>query len=264
MGTAATLERSGDMSTRILREVREPGVHQSISVHHDIYGVPTPSARHLQGDPPESLLQAWAPQNPCSGDQLRGPTRRGGACFTRDLGLTSRTFSLDVRARPSRDRHRSHPAERGSPPLRPGRESPSRSSAPRTWGECQPFRRARSKPLRCRSAVRRRISRSAIRGHTRSPPCRCDGISSPARAHYATVAHCPPVCSRWVFNSALEPSFVRDNPAILRDRRGRGGQGHGGNPRSIAKDIAPDAGRGRNHQTTWPRSAQPRQVSTTT
>ena len=195
---------------------------------------------------------------------VRGPTRRGGACFTRDLGLTSRTFSLDVRARPSRDRHRSHPAERGSPPLRPGRESPSRSSAPRTWGECQPFRRARSKPLRCRSAVRRRISRSAIRGHTRSPPCRCDGISSPARAHYATLAHCPPLCSRWVFNSALEPSFVRDNPAILRDRRRRDGQGHGGNPRSIAKDIAPDAGRGRNHQTTWPRSAQPRQVSTTT
>jgi hypothetical protein len=34
---------------------------QSISVHHDIYGDPAPARVTFKVNPPESILQAWAP-----------------------------------------------------------------------------------------------------------------------------------------------------------------------------------------------------------
>lgn len=81
-------------------------------------------------------------------------------------------------------------------------------------------------------------------------------MSSSVRTHHSTVAHCPPVCSRWVFNSAPEPSwyvFVRASCGAGEDGVG---QGDGGTPCLIATDIAFDACRRRNRQRTSPRSAQ--------
>ena len=58
-----------------------------VSVRRDLYRETAPIAHHLQGDPPESILQAFSnPKNPCSGGQSSGPDHRGRCCFMTNPG----------------------------------------------------------------------------------------------------------------------------------------------------------------------------------
>jgi len=68
--------------------------HQPVSVRRDFYGNPAPSVRHLQGDPPESVLRASTTRRiPARADSQAAPTIGAAAA------------SCTIRARSRRSPH---------------------------------------------------------------------------------------------------------------------------------------------------------------
>jgi hypothetical protein len=209
-----------------------------MSVHHEIHGAPTPSARHLQGEFSRVDSAGLSTHRiPRSGDQLRGPTPRGGADFTHDLGggsawMSSPNFagspSLSFRG----TRKYSAPARDESYQAGPRHRAPwARVARPSALRGRNPF----DLELLITDEYRDRALED-VHGLVLAR-LGVNGSSSPARTHHSTAAHCAPVCSRWVFNSALEPIVVHDGPTILRAGEDGVGQGHGGTHCSIAKAL---------------------------